>query len=59
MSLTNGSPLSHTLALGREPGMPCVIGTCTVTEVIGFGERLRVDGTDATVEIIARYIHLR
>jgi len=45
-----GSPLSHTAIIGRELGIPTVVGVAGATDRIPDGARLRVDGSSGRVE---------
>ncbi len=47
-----GGPLSHGPIVAREMGIPCVINTRDARHVIKTGDRIRVDGTAGTVEIL-------
>jgi phosphohistidine swiveling domain-containing protein len=47
-----GGPLSHCAIVAREYGIPCVAGTQVATSVIQDGQRIRVDGSAGTVEIL-------
>jgi pyruvate,water dikinase len=49
-----GGALSHAAVVAREFGIPCVVGTRDGTRVLHTGDRVRVDGTAGTVEVIAR-----
>lgn len=49
-----GGPMSHGAIVAREMGVPCVINTKDGTKVVGTGDSLRVDGSQGTVEIVAR-----
>jgi pyruvate,water dikinase len=49
-----GGALSHAAVVAREFGIPCVVGTYDGTRVLRTGDRVRVDGTAGTVEIIER-----
>lgn len=49
-----GGPLSHGAIVARELGVPCVSGTAVATERVRTGDRVRVDGTGGTVEILLR-----
>jgi pyruvate,water dikinase len=49
-----GGLLSHAAVVARELGIPCVVNTRTGTDLLRDGDRVRVDGTKGTVEIIAR-----
>ncbi|MEL7339124.1 MAG: PEP/pyruvate-binding domain-containing protein, partial [Bacteroidota bacterium] len=48
-----GSLLSHTAIVGRELGIPVVVGVSGATQQISNGQRLRLDGSTGTVEIIS------
>jgi pyruvate,water dikinase len=48
-----GGVTSHPAVLSREFGIPAVIGTSQATRRISTGDRLRVDGTNGVVEILA------
>jgi pyruvate,water dikinase len=48
-----GGVTSHPAVLSREFGIPAVIGTSQATHRISTGDRLRVDGTNGVVEILA------
>ena len=51
--VTNAGGLTaHPAVLSREFGIPAVIGTQDGTQRIGTGDRLRLDGTTGTVEIL-------
>jgi pyruvate,water dikinase len=47
-----GGPLSHGAIVARELGIPCVINTRTGTRQLRTGQRIRVDGTAGTVEVL-------
>jgi pyruvate,water dikinase len=47
-----GGTTSHPAVLAREFGIPAVIGTSVATQRIVTGDRLRIDGTAGSVEII-------
>ncbi len=47
-----GGPLSHGPIVAREMGIPCVINTSDARHVIKTGDRIRVDGTAGTVQIL-------
>ena len=49
-----GGTTSHPAVLSREFGIPAVIGTSVATQKIATGDRLRVDGTAGSVEILER-----
>jgi phosphohistidine swiveling domain-containing protein len=48
-----GGTTSHPAVLSREFGIPAVIGTSVATKRINTGDRIRVDGTNGIVEILA------
>ncbi|TNE92425.1 MAG: hypothetical protein EP330_01865 [Deltaproteobacteria bacterium] len=48
-----GSLLSHTAIIGRELGIPTVVGVKGATTRIADGDWLRIDGGTGTVEIVA------
>ena len=48
-----GGTTSHPAVLSREFGIPAVIGTSIATKRIATGDRIRVDGTNGVVEILA------
>ena len=48
-----GGTTSHPAVLAREFGIPAVIGTSVATHRITTGDRIRIDGTAGTVEILA------
>jgi pyruvate,water dikinase len=47
-----GGPLSHGAIVAREFGIPCVINTRSGTQRLRTGQRVRVDGTAGTVEVL-------
>ena len=47
-----GGTTSHPAVLAREFGIPAVIGTSVATHRITTGDRIRIDGTAGTVEIL-------
>lgn len=47
-----GSLLSHTAIIGRELSIPTVVGVKQATQKIKTGERLRIDATKGTIEIL-------
>ena len=49
-----GGTTSHPAVLSREFGIPAVIGTSVATHRIRTGDRVRVDGSKGTVEILER-----
>jgi phosphoenolpyruvate-protein kinase (PTS system EI component) len=46
--------MSHGPIVAREFGLPCVINTVVGTRELRTGDRIRVDGTAGTVEILQR-----
>jgi phosphohistidine swiveling domain-containing protein len=50
----SGGVGSHPAVLSREFGIPAVVGTSVATERIATGDRLRVDGSAGTVEVLER-----
>lgn len=49
-----GGVLSHAAVISREYGIPAVLGVAGATEIIGDGDRIRVDGGRGLVEILER-----
>jgi pyruvate,water dikinase len=47
-----GSILSHTAIIGRELGIPTVVGVADATSVIADGQLLEIDGAAGTVRIV-------
>lgn len=47
-----GSVLSHSAIIGRELGIPTVVGVRNATQLVSNGQRLRVDGSAGTVTIL-------
>jgi pyruvate,water dikinase len=47
-----GGPLSHAAVVARELGIPCVVNSRHGSRVLRTGDRIRVDGTDGTVEVL-------
>lgn len=45
-----GAPLSHAAIIPRELGIPAVVGTREATMRLRTGDRVRVNGTQGTVE---------
>lgn len=50
----NGGATSHTAIVCREYDLPAVTGVGTATSQLQTGDRIRVNGTDGTVEILER-----
>ena len=48
-----GAPLSHAAIVARELGIPAVVGCGNATMRLETGDRVRVDGTAGTVELLA------
>jgi pyruvate,water dikinase len=46
--------MSHTAVVARDLGIPCVVNTRTASRILNTGDRIRLDGTNGTVEVIAR-----
>jgi phosphohistidine swiveling domain-containing protein len=49
-----GGPLSHGSIVAREYGIPAVLGTGVATRRLHTGDRVRVDGSSGTIEILER-----
>ena len=49
-----GAPLSHAAIVARELGIPAVVGTGNSTSSLKTGDRVRVDGSNGTVEILEK-----
>ena len=49
-----GGPLSHAAVVARELGVPCVVNTRNGSQVLRTGDRVRVDGSAGTIEILER-----
>ena len=49
-----GGLMSHTAVVARELGIPCVVNTRTASRTLRSGDRIRLDGTNGTVEVISR-----
>lgn len=47
-----GSPLSHTAIIGRELGIPTVVGVADATRRIASGDLIELDGATGTVELV-------
>lgn len=48
-----GNLLSHAAIIGRELGIPCVIGVVDATQIIRDGQMLSIDGTTGEIAIEA------
>jgi pyruvate,water dikinase len=51
-----GSVLSHTAIVGRELGLPTVVGVAAATQRIATGQTLRVDGTQGSVSLLGEVV---
>jgi len=49
-----GGLMSHTAVVARELGIPCVVNARLASRVLRTGDRIRLDGTNGTVEVISR-----
>ena len=47
-----GAPLSHAAIVARELGIPAVVGCGNATTLLHTGDRVRVDGSHGTVEVL-------
>ena len=47
-----GSMLSHTAIIGRELGIPTLVGVKNATHQIKTGDKLRIDGSTGEVKIL-------
>ena len=47
-----GAPLSHAAIVARELGIPAVVGCGNATMILKTGDRVRVDGTAGTVQVL-------
>jgi pyruvate,water dikinase len=47
-----GGPMSHAAMVARELGIPCVVNTRDGTRTLRTGDRVRVDGTAGTVQVL-------
>ena len=47
-----GAPLSHAAIVARELGIPAVVGCGNATMLLHTGDRVRVDGSHGTVEVL-------
>ena len=48
-----GGVMSHAAIVAREYGLPAVVGTGRATSEIRTGQKIRVDGTEGTVTLVA------
>jgi pyruvate,water dikinase len=51
-----GGSLTHAAIVSREYGIPCVVGTAAATQTIKTGDRVRVDGRQGTVQVLASQV---
>jgi pyruvate,water dikinase len=49
-----GGPLSHACVVAREYGLPAVVSVRSATSTLKTGDRVRLDGSLGTVELIGR-----
>ena len=49
-----GAPLSHAAIVARELGIPAVVGCGNATMLLHSGDRVRVNGSNGTVEVLRR-----
>jgi phosphoenolpyruvate synthase/pyruvate phosphate dikinase len=49
-----GAPLSHAAIVAREMGIPAVVGCGNATMLLKTGDRVRVDGSAGSVEVLER-----
>lgn len=49
-----GAPLSHAAIVARELGIPAVVGCGNATMLLHSGDRVRIDGSNGTVEVLLR-----
>jgi pyruvate,water dikinase len=47
-----GGPMSHPAIVAREFGIPSVVGTGNATRVLRDGQRVRLDGANAVVQVV-------
>lgn len=50
----HGGPMAHAAIVAREAGIPAVVGCRDATARIADGDRVRVDGSNGEVTVIAR-----
>ena len=50
-----GGLMSHTAVVARELGIPCVVNTGTATRRLATGDRIRLDGTRGTIDVLERH----
>jgi phosphohistidine swiveling domain-containing protein len=49
-----GGMISHAAVVARELGIPCVVNTRIATRALRTGDRVRVNGTNGTVDLLER-----
>jgi phosphohistidine swiveling domain-containing protein len=49
-----GGPMSHAAVVARELGLPCVVNTRSGSSDLRTGDRVKVDGSAGTVEVLER-----
>lgn len=49
-----GGMISHAAVVARELGIPCVVNTRIATRALRTGDRVRVDGSKGTVDLLER-----
>jgi phosphohistidine swiveling domain-containing protein len=49
-----GGMLAHAAVLGREYGLPVVLGVREATSRLADGDRVRIDGTLGTIQVLER-----
>jgi rifampicin phosphotransferase len=49
-----GGVMSHTAIVARELGLPCVVNTHSASRTLRTGDRIRVDGSAGSIEILER-----
>ena len=47
-----GGLMTHGAVIAHEYGLPAVVGVENVTELIKYGQRIRVHGTEGYIEIL-------
>ncbi|MFS1184004.1 phosphoenolpyruvate synthase [Bacillus velezensis] len=47
-----GGPMTHGAVIAREYGLPAVVGVENATQLIKDGQRIRVHGTEGSIEIL-------
>ena len=49
-----GSMLSHSAIVAREMGIPAVVGVKNASEILRTGDKIRLNGSEGTIEILQR-----